>query len=303
MLVNAPLVDQLAEPTLDGQPDENARANCVPACLTSGVRALYPTAVIDGDELKDAVYGSGYTGATDPARFSAYLASRYDVRLTRFPASGTAPAQQLIAQIIQGLRGGLPVTAAIPSEWASAPADPLNPVGGTHEVLFCDYDGANLTAMNPWPVNGTSAFYQSQPVEWWQARLVYGRVFTMEGKAVWVKGVDGFYHDSAGHVCGETAGDYIASHGLIATNGVDNELYPDAPGASAFVALDNGVAVMSHHQADGSWVADENAGPTLLALFHAASNPAPAPNVAGAQQALTIAAQAVAKAESLLGGH
>lgn len=301
MLVNAPLVDQLAEPTLDGQSDENARANCVPASLTSGVRALEPGAVVDGDALKDAVYGQGYTGATDPARFAGYLAAQYRITLARYPATGTAAGAALIAQIIQGVRGGLPVTGAIPSQWATAPTDPLNPVGGTHEVLFCDYDGATLTAMNPWPVNGTSAFYQQQPVSWWQARLVYGRVFTLEGKAVWVKGSDGFYHDTLGHVCGAACGDYLAAHGLIATNGLDNELYPSVPGASAFVALDNGVAVISHHQPDGSWVADENAAQTLLALYHAAANPGPTANVAGAQQALTIAAQAVAKAQSLLG--
>lgn len=209
MLVDAPLVDQLNEGTLDGQSDENARANCVPASLTAGIRALVPGATVDGDSLKDAVYGQGYTGATDPARYVAYLASQYGVTMTRYPADGTsATGAALVQQIIAGLQRHEPVTGAIPSQWGTAPADPLNPVGGTHEVTFCDYDGTNLTAMNPWPVNGASAFYQTQPASWWASRLVYGRVFVLSGghMSITVDETLGLFSEpAAGHwVCGKT---------------------------------------------------------------------------------------------------
>ena len=180
MLVNVPLVDQLNEPTEDGQPDENKAANCVPASLTGAVRALVPGAAVDGDALKDAVYGQGYTGATDPARYVAYLASQFHITMVETQSSD---GHQLVQDIIAGLLKHKPVTGSIPSGWGTAPADPLHPVGGTHEVCWCDYDAQNgtLTAMNPWPVNGSSAFYQTQPLDWWAARIVYGRVFTLSG--------------------------------------------------------------------------------------------------------------------------
>lgn len=306
MLVTAPLVDQLAEPTLDGASDENARANCVPASLTSGVLALIPGARIDGDSLKDAVYGQGYTGATDPTHFTAYLASAYHVVLSERQSSD---GPTLVAQVLTALRKGLPATGAIPSQWGTTTAADIAAHGGpTHEVLFCDAapDGSTLTAMNPWPVDGAHAFYQTMSASWWASRLVYERIFVMAlevGPPVWTPLSDGtgFYKDTLGHVCGGAAGQYIFTHGLQATNGLDNELYPAVPGASAFVALDNGVAIISHHQPDGSWLCDENAAHTLLALYHAVANPGPTPNVASAQQALSIAAQAISKAETLLG--
>lgn len=307
MLVNAPLVDQLAD-AMPGDPnDENARANCVPASLASGLMALLPGTTVYADQLKDAVYGEGYTGATDPAHFVAHLASTYHIALR---ATQSADGGALVSAVLTSLRAGQPATGAIPSQWGSTTAAQIAASGGpTHEVLFCDAaDGATLTAMNPWPVDGAHAFYQTMPASWWASRLCYERIFEMTletGAPVWVPVNDGsgFYQDSLGHICGGTAGAYIFSHGLQATNGLDKELYPDIPGASAFVALDNGVAVMSHKQPDGTWLADENAAQTLLALYHAASAPAPAPNVTSAQQALAIAAQAVSKAETLLGGH
>jgi hypothetical protein len=57
MLVNVPLRDQLAEPVLDHAPDENARANCVPASLSAAFTALTGRACYD-DELKHAVYSA-----------------------------------------------------------------------------------------------------------------------------------------------------------------------------------------------------------------------------------------------------
>lgn len=317
MLIQAPLVDQLAD-AMPGDPnDENARANCVPASLASGIMALYPGQTVYADQLKDDAYGEGYTGATDPARFVAALASVYHVQLVELRnTDGSA----LVAAVRTALRVGQPATGAIPSEWGSVTGADIAAQGGpTHEVLFCDAapDGSTLTAMNPWPVDGVHAFYQTMPATWWASRLCYQRIFTLarlEATAVWVPLSDGsgLYKDSLGHICGNGCGTYIFAHGFQASNGLDNELYPDPhsmPGADAsFLALDNGTTLIGHHHPDGSWTVDTNSAQTVLALFraaaaaHAAPAPAPAANVTSAQQALAIAAQAITKAESFLGG-
>lgn len=187
MLVNVPLVNQLAEPTTDGGPDEAARANCVPASLTSAVLSLVPGAqingqAIDGDALRDLVYPESYTGATDPAAYGAVLASHFGIALVEYQSADGAA---LVQHAITALESHEPVSAAIPSEWGLnfAGQDMVHFAGGTHEVTFCDYNPATseLTAMNPWPVNGSTAFYQSQPAAWWAERIVYGRVFVLAG--------------------------------------------------------------------------------------------------------------------------
>lgn len=179
MLFNCPLVDQLNEPTMDGGPDESAQSNCVPAALASLLMGYFPDATYDGDEIRDAVYGEGSSGGTDPVRYIPYLAE-HGVALTQMQSTD---GNTLVHAIIACLQGHNAATGAIPSMWATAPADPLNPTGGTHEVLWCDYDpvAGMLTAMNPWPEPPTNnAFFQTQPLAWWAARIVYGRVFTAE---------------------------------------------------------------------------------------------------------------------------
>jgi N-acetyl-anhydromuramyl-L-alanine amidase AmpD len=182
MLIDVPLRDQLAEATLDHQADENAHANCVPASLAAALSALTGRTFY-GDELKDAVYGQGYTGATDPARFIAYC-QRQGVRLWEVrDASGDA----LVRTIQAELGRHHPVYGAIPSMWANTTAAEIAAHGGpTHAVMFCDANSAagTLTAMNPWPVDGHHAFYQTMPAAWWAARLVYGRVFPLAAVAV-----------------------------------------------------------------------------------------------------------------------
>ena len=191
MLVNAPLVDQLNEPTIDGGPDEAAAANCVPASLSSALMALWPGRRYDGDELRDAVYGEGSMGGTDPVRYIPYLAGQ-GVLTTEFD-SGDGWA--LVHTIVAGLQRHEPVTGAIPSMWGIQDAAYVaaHPGTSTHEVLWCDFDGANLTAMNPWPVNGSTAFYQTMPLAWWASRIVYSRVFTLakEQPVPYTKNPDG----------------------------------------------------------------------------------------------------------------
>ncbi|HEY7984331.1 MAG TPA: hypothetical protein VID73_09190 [Ktedonobacterales bacterium] len=190
MLVAVPLRDQLDEKTTDGAPDENARANCVPASLAAALSALTGRDY-EGDELKDAVYGQGYTGATDPARYVAYAAAQ-GVRMWEVDGSGA----WMVAAIAVELARGHPVYGAIPSQWGNTTAADIAAHGGpTHAVMFCDASpgGATLTAMNPWPVDGRSAFYQTMPSAWWATRLVYGHIYPMERTMLQITDVAAFF--------------------------------------------------------------------------------------------------------------
>jgi hypothetical protein len=206
MLVAVPLRDQLNEPTFDGGPDENARANCVPASLAAALSALTGRDY-EGDELKDAVYGQGYTGATDPARYVEYCRAQ-GVRMREVDGSGAA----MVAAITAELAHGHPVYGAIPSQWGNTTAADIATRGGpTHAVMFCDANQepsgtASLTAMNPWPVDGRNAFYQTMPSAWWATRLVYGHIYPMERMMLQITDVATFFtaQDDTHWTCRQT---------------------------------------------------------------------------------------------------
>jgi hypothetical protein len=185
MLVNAPLRDQLSEPTVDGRPDENAGANCAQAALAAILSAPeYLGRAIYGDELKDAAYGQAYTGATDPMVDNDALLRGWGVTVEQERPPTMNDGAWMVARIGAHLRAHVGVLGSIPSQWGSQTnADILrDPSLPTHEVAFCDatYNAAGavltLTAMNPWPIPGTAGFYQTQPAAWWAARLTYDRL-------------------------------------------------------------------------------------------------------------------------------
>lgn len=184
MLYPVPLVNELT----DG--DANAHGDCVPACIASGLDFLtgrpYTSAAI-----KDAVYGVGYVGATDPARFIPYCASQ-GVRMWEI-GGGSTVGDVLVPQVLSLLAapGPIVVTGAIPSLWGNSfpggqvmvDFDTTHPGQGTHEVLWCGTDGALLAAMNPWQPLVTfppPTHYQEEMPSWWVERIVYGRVFALE---------------------------------------------------------------------------------------------------------------------------
>lgn len=184
MLYPVPLINELA----DG--DANAHGDCVPACIASALDFLtgrpYTSAAI-----KDAVYGVGYVGATDPARFIPYCASQ-GVRMWEI-GGGTTTADVLVPQVLSLLAapGPVLVTGAIPSLWGNSfpggetmvDFGATHPGQGTHEVLWCGTNGALLAAMNPWQPLVTfppPTHYQEEMPSWWVERIVYGRVFAME---------------------------------------------------------------------------------------------------------------------------
>ena len=264
MLVDVPLRDQLAEPVFDHAPDENARANCVPASLAAAFTALTGRAYY-GDELKDAVYGEGYTGATDPARYIAYAAQQgihmWEVR--------AATGEALVAAIKAALEYGHPVYGAIPSQWGNTTAADIAARGGpTHAVMFCDADLATdtLTAMNPWPVDGHNAFYQRMPAAWWANRLVYGHVYPLEGilTMAFVKQPDGSVRDDrTGVVLRFGMADYVLTH-----NVTQHALFAETYYTShdSFCPCDGGL-VLTYNKAENQVRADR-AGQTLLAIWN-----------------------------------
>ena len=161
-------LNQLSEPTMDGLPDENANDNCVPSSIAEGLHIL-TGGTYDGDELKDAVYGQGWTGFQSAARYVAYCAAK---GVTLAPHNDTQAG--LVATIHAQVDQGHPVVVTMPSQWGTAPANPVAPSGTTHVGLAVGTGPGYIRVMNPW-----GGFWQDQPDDWWQARLCEGQVWPM----------------------------------------------------------------------------------------------------------------------------
>lgn len=263
MLVNAPLVNQLA-PNENGVVDRNAQADCVSASLGAAADALLGDHFGGGD-LKDRVpaYGPQYQGATDPAAYIPLLAS-LGIRMWEVQGDGDA----LVQVVHQQLSQGHPVTGAIPSSWGNTTAAQIAANGGpTHEILFCDAGNGWLTAMNPWPVDGRNAFYQTMADSWWASRLVYGRAFPLERIAsmAFTRLPDGSAQDDQTHVilhfgmANHVLSKNVQQHALMA------EAYYD--GSNSFVPFDGGL-VLTYNKAENA-VRDDRAGQTVQALYNA----------------------------------
>lgn len=202
------LLDQLADATMDGLPDENANDNCVPTSVAEGLHILTDK-VYDGDELKDAVYGQGWTGFQSAARYVAYCSER---GVTLAPHNDTQAG--LVATIHAQVDAGHPVIVTMPSQWGTAPADPVHPSGSTHVGLAVGTGPGELRVMNPW-----HGFYQDQSDAWWQARLCEGQVWPMQkssGGATAMSGVPAVAWSDTGSVLtapnGKTCGHGIRAH-------------------------------------------------------------------------------------------
>lgn len=165
----ATLLDQLIEGTMDGQPDENANDNCVAASLAEALRILTGK-TFDGDELKDAVYGQGWVGFQSAARYVAYCANQ-GVSLIAYNASQAG----LVAAIHEQVSAGHPVLVTMPSQWGTAPSDPVHPSGSTHVGVGVGVGPGMIRVMNPW-----HGFFQDEADDWWAARLCYGQVWPMQ---------------------------------------------------------------------------------------------------------------------------
>lgn len=164
-----PLVSQLHEPTADGHPDENARWNCVPASLSAGLMYLLKRP-FDGDELKDAVYGQGYTGAQSAASYIAYCRSLGVALLPYDNPSGWSLTRHLHSELL----AGRPLLLTMGSQWGIPPPDPLHPTGSTHVGIAAGWGPGWLRVMNPW-----GGFWHDGDDAYWAARLCFGQIWSM----------------------------------------------------------------------------------------------------------------------------
>ena len=269
MLVNVPLVNQLTPNTNDGMPSDNAQADCAAASADAAAQALGAPSDLTPDYWKDAAYGEGYTGATDPDHYAPVFA-RFGLSVQEYRS---ADGWALMNEIKSHLHAGHPVLGAIPSQWGLnyAGQDMVNFPGGTHEICFCDDDGANLTAMNPWPFSwtGNNAWYQTQPYAWWAERLVYGRVnpVVKVGAMAWTKQADGTGKDARGHIAGQGSMAYLVQNGLTGNDGLMSETFYDSN--HAFLPLVGGRCVsVVHDVAHQQWIVSENASQVAVDLWN-----------------------------------
>lgn len=165
-------LDQLDEITLDQQPDEDARENCVAASTAEGLNILVAGGAQKyvGDALHDAVYGQGYIGPQVAWKYVKYC---NDAGVWLHAVGGTQAG--LVATIHRQVSAGHPVLVTMPSGWATAPSDPVHPSGSTHVGLAVGIGSGCMRVMNPW-----HGFMQDAPDAWWQARLCEGEVWVME---------------------------------------------------------------------------------------------------------------------------
>jgi hypothetical protein len=253
MYVNVPIGNQRTERGSDGQPPEDGNMDCVAESLAKMAQALTGKSIA-GDDLHDAVYGQGYVGMQDPARYVSYLASHYGLTLSAYTGTPAALLQHAVACI----RARQPVLLSIPSDWNNNP--PHSPYA--HMVAACDVDSSagtdwqqmTLTAMNPW-----TATYQTQTLAWWQERLAacsYKASWVMTKKEALMAVPSGWHDD------GTTL---TAPNGIVVVRGFRAEVIaaqPQWPGAL--------VPLAAEHPVPGS--ADVEQAFALVLHWHAHEN-------------------------------
>lgn len=266
----ATTIDQLSEATADGQIDENARENCVVASLAEGLHILTGGA-FDGDQLKDAVYGQGYTGTMSAAHFFKYCADR-GVALTVHNDSQAGLVETIHAEV----SANHPVLVTMPSQWGTAPADPMHPDGYTHVGIAVGVGPGMIRCMNPW-----HGFFQDQSDDWWAARLCYGQVWVMSAAAqpptgtaggsnmALVRNADGSATDSSnGLKVGSGIAGFIFDHNLQSADLLTGEVYFTNGGQhQAACALSNG-AIVRWYGSGG----DQNAAAVMTGLMGEIAN-------------------------------
>lgn len=237
--------------------------DCVPTALASMARGLNPALAgkITGDGLHDAVYGQGYVGLMDPARFVTVLAEQYGMRLVG-PIVGSA--QALYGRACSEISAGHPVLMSIPSDWDSNP--PMSQYA--HMVAGCDVqnNGASATAMNSWLDD-----YQTETAAWWIERFdrcAYKALWYMERivvASVWHKQADGSGKDDAGHACGGGIMSYLEEHGLTGSDGLLSETYYEGPKCALPLAI--GRVVTAKPDGHGGWVMDEEGAQAFVSVW------------------------------------
>lgn len=176
-LPDYPLVDQLHEPTSDHLADENARFNCVPASDAGIVRYLCRPnhQDVNGDFLKDKVYGQGHTGGGSQEAYAPVLKSLYDID-TEIQRS--LDRMQLVNWAVANINLGQPSMITMPSAWNSQVKEPgynpNKPDFPTHAGTVFGYNPTTheLLIANPW-----GGFIHRGTYQYWADRFCYGKIY------------------------------------------------------------------------------------------------------------------------------
>lgn len=268
MRVAVPIGNQRTEVGKDGRPPEDGNMDCVPEALAKMTQALTGR-VVTGDELHDAVYGQGYVGLQDPARFVEVLAGQYGVRLVG-PIAGSA--QALYGRAVAEIAAGRPVLLSIPSDWNDEPPRSAY----AHMVAGCDVggNGATLTAMNPW-----TASYQTEDARWWVERLnccAYKAIWIMErvGVGGGEMGIPAGWHDDGTTLTapnGVSTAGWIRQHVIEAEPQWPADLMPCAPLYGIAGGWQQEFAASRSVVCTDTGVVTEKAGPDYRAQLGAAN--------------------------------
>lgn len=145
--------------------DINSVDDCVAACVAMGLEFLTGRKYTAG-EIKDAVYGSAYTGGTAAVNYEAYCAGQ-GVSLSPINGNG----QQLVAALKAEISAGHPCVVTEPDPYEA---------GWSHccAAYAFNTDQATITVVDPWidaDVTKSDAT--------WAAQLLYSQIWTMRRTA------------------------------------------------------------------------------------------------------------------------
>jgi len=133
--------------------DKNADLDCVAGALASCMEYLLRRHYT-ASEIKDAVYGPGYTGGTAAIKYVDYARGQ---GVLLYPLNGNGG--QLVATMKSMIASGHPCLITEP--------DPYMPAGSgyTHVCAAYAFDSASITVMDPWtdaPVKKSDGTWAAQ---------------------------------------------------------------------------------------------------------------------------------------------
>lgn len=158
--------------------DINADLDCVAAaigaCLEYLTRRRYTAS-----EIKDSVYGAGYTGGTAAIKYVEYCAAQ-GVKL--YPMDGNGA--QLVADLKSMIASGFPCLITEP--------DPYMPPGSgyTHVCAAFASDSASITVMDPW----TDVAVKKSDGQW-ASQLQDNQIWVLERSGSATANVPAGWHD------------------------------------------------------------------------------------------------------------
>lgn len=176
--------------------DINSVDDCVAACVAMGLQYLTGKKYTAG-EIKDAVYGTSYTGGTAAINYEKYC-SEQGVSLTPINGNG----QQLVNALKAQISAGHPCIITEPDPYEA---------GWSHCCAAYSFntDAATITVVDPWIDQDVTKSDAT-----WAAQLLYSQIWTMS-KAPGTAPVEGVNWVSASQE--QQAESYWNSTGLNAT--------------------------------------------------------------------------------------